>query len=62
MKKLQRNEIKKVKGGTDDEQACLSKCTQNFNACLAFGNSLAFCRAQRNSCRLSCLGCNPICP
>jgi hypothetical protein len=62
MKKLQRTEMKKVNGGVDNELLCLQGCNQSFNACLAFGDSLSFCRAQRNACRLRCLGCNPVCP
>lgn len=61
MKKLQRAEIKKIKGG-EDEVTCLKGCREGYAACIAAGGDINFCTAARNQCRYRCLGCNPICP
>jgi hypothetical protein len=61
MKKLQRNEMKKVKGGVDDEPLCLKVCNRNYIACVNAGGDINLCAGTRNKCRLQCLGCNTIC-
>lgn len=61
MKKLQKSELKKIKGGVEDEAACLRGCREAYTLCLTL-STLAYCNDYRNRCRLHCLGCNPICP
>jgi hypothetical protein len=60
MKKLQQNEMKKIKGGVDDELLCLRTCRQAYTLCISLGGTN--CAAVSNGCRLKCLGCNPVCP
>jgi hypothetical protein len=62
MKKLQRNEMKKVKGGVEDELLCLRGCNQGYVGCVNAGGDINLCTAGRNKCRRGCLGCNPVCP
>lgn len=62
MKKLSKTELKKVKGGVDDDILCLKGCNRNYIACVNAGGDINLCAAGRNKCRLQCLGCNPICP
>jgi hypothetical protein len=61
MKKLHRNDMKKIRGGEDSEITCLRGCFAAYNLCLTY-STVAYCTDYRNRCRWRCLGCNPICP
>jgi hypothetical protein len=48
MKKLQKTEMKKIKGG--QPPFCVTICNIEYNNCLARGGTLAGCRLERIAC------------
>jgi hypothetical protein len=60
MKKIEKENLKKIKGGEDDT-ACLTGCVAAYNVCLNY-STLAYCKSYRQRCFWHCQGCNPICP
>lgn len=52
MKKLEKKEIKAIKGGVGGP--CYTFCADQFNACLAAGTNRDVCKAERAECWLYC--------